>query len=298
MKSPIIPFAVKASRFEGHLMNTSKHSMMTVHFVQCSWKATGMHLWQVSPSGHTGQHSKDGTVCGVVVAGSAATSMSTNPQREWQCWDKCLQPMGYHSSWSLTMCLSLFWKNFQASVSSTGLNTFGSHPITLRQMVSRRGSFRCSRLLWERVRRMAYHFSTAWLASSSSTVPLFKERQQHLPLYCSWGEEGILCTHLDLRMYILWPHTHIRAEENQAGQKQEHDQHSRPRFQQDGQPVLVCNIHGRLHFIPDTIVKAVGPVSFIVQTTAGLSWKRHLDHIQARMETSPVAVEPADEGED
>ena len=93
--------------------------------------------------------------------------------------------------------------------------------------------------------------------------------------------------------HVLRPHTHIRAEENQAGQKQEHDQHSRPRFQQDGQPVLVRNIHGRPSWVPATIVKSVGPVSFMVQTTTGLIWKRQLDHIRSRMWTSPVAVEPA-----
>ena len=58
------------------------------------------------------------------------------------------------------------------------------------------------------------------------------------------------------------------------------------------------HFHGRPRWIPATVGKAVGPVSFMVQTTAGLVWKQHLDHIRTRMETSLVAVEPADEGGD
>ena len=103
---------------------------------------------------------------------------------------------------------------------------------------------------------------------------------------------------LRTRLHLLRPHTHNQVEANQAVQKREHDQHSRPRFLQDGQPVLVRNFHGRPRWVPATIVQAVGPVSFKVQTTDGLVWKRHLDHIRARMEALPMEREPADEGQD
>ena len=45
-------------------------------------------------------------------------------------------------------------------------------------------------------------------------------------------------------------------------------------------------------------MKELGPVSFMVQTSSGLLWKRHLDHISARVEISTPEAEPCGEDEE
>ena len=50
--------------------------------------------------------------------------------------------------------------------------------------------------------------------------------------------------------------------------------------------------------MPATIVKELGPVSFMVQTSSGLLWKRHPDHICACVEISAPEAEPHGEGEE
>ena len=83
-------------------------------------------------------------------------------------------------------------------------------------------------------------------------------RRQYLPLFWFWA--------------VLWHSFELTFPKqsfcNQSRQKQQHDHHSRPPFVQDWQPVLVCNFHRKPHWVPATIVKAVGPVS--IQTDTGL----------------------------
>ena len=45
-------------------------------------------------------------------------------------------------------------------------------------------------------------------------------------------------------------------------------------------------------------MKELGPVSFMVQTSSGLLWKRHLDHIRAHVENSTPEAESRGEGEE
>ena len=50
--------------------------------------------------------------------------------------------------------------------------------------------------------------------------------------------------------------------------------------------------------MPATIVKELGPVSFMVQTSSGLLWKWHPDHIRACVEISAPEAEPHGQGEE
>ena len=88
---------------------------------------------------------------------------------------------------------------------------------------------------------MACHFSTTEQVSSFSTVPLNKEAVPPSVLGCVVG------TCLDL----LWLYSLNRASANH---------HSRPRFEWEGQLVLVCNFHRKPHWVSATIIKAVGSV--------------------------------------
>ena len=103
-----------------------------------------------------------------------------------------------------------------------------------------------------------------------------------------------LCTRLDL----LCPNPGTTVVSSQASQKQQHDNHCKLRFLQVGQSVLVRDFHRSPSWVPATILKELGPVSFMVQTSSGLLWKWHLDHIWAHVENSTLEAEPRGEGEE
>ena len=86
-----------------------------------------------------------------------------------------------------------------------------------------------------------------------------------------------LCTRLDL----LRPNPGTTVVSNQASQKQKHDR----------------DFHRSPSWVPATIMKELGPVSFMVQTSSGLLWKWHLDHTHVRVENSTPEAEPHGEGE-
>ena len=62
----------------------------------------------------------------------------------------------------------------------------------------------------------------------------------------------------------------------------QHDQHAKTREFDIGQQVVARNVRqSRPKWIPATILKKTGPLSYIVKTNSGLDWKRHVDHIRA-----------------
>ena len=87
-----------------------------------------------------------------------------------------------------------------------------------------------------------------------------------------------LCTRFDL----LHPDLTRKVEEKQAKQKNQHDQHAKPRQFKVGQAVLAKNMRPGDAWIPGVIVKQSGPVSYQVDVGEGRVWKRHLDHLRAR----------------
>ena len=162
-------------------------------------------------------------------------------------------------------------------------NTFVCPHITPLQMGLQRGWYRPLKLPCISLTRMDCYSHTNWPVFSSGTMPLLKELQLFHHLCCS-----SLHTSLDL----LCPDPGATIIVNQALQQQQHDNHSRPRSLQVGQLVLVHDFHGSPRWVPATIVKELGSVSFMVQTSAGLLWKRHLDHICACVETPTPEAKP------
>ena len=103
---------------------------------------------------------------------------------------------------------------------------------------------------------------------------------------------------LRTRLDLLRPNPGTTVVSNQASLKQQHDNHCKPCFLQVHQSALAHNFHRSPSWVPATIMKELGPVSFMVQMSSGLLWKRHLYHIRARVENSTPKAEPSGEGEE
>ena len=85
---------------------------------------------------------------------------------------------------------------------------------------------------------------------------------------------------LRTRFSLLHPDVTKRVLDKQSDQISQHDKHSKERTFTEGQHVMVRNLRpSGPKWIPGTILKQTGPLSFIVQVDHGLVWKRHVDHI-------------------
>jgi len=66
----------------------------------------------------------------------------------------------------------------------------------------------------------------------------------------------------------------------QAAQSDHHNQHAKDRHFHTGQAVMVHNFRPGPSWVPGTIRKQLGPLSFTVDVQ-GQQWKRHTDHLRA-----------------
>jgi len=57
-----------------------------------------------------------------------------------------------------------------------------------------------------------------------------------------------------------------------------------------GQPVMVKNMRPGDNWIPEVILKYLGPVSFLVDIREGRTWKRHTDHLKILAELVHEAI--------
>ena len=84
-----------------------------------------------------------------------------------------------------------------------------------------------------------------------------------------------ICTRLDL----LYPDVESRVANNVARQKAMHDVHAKAREFLVGQQVVLRNLRDGPKWVPGMVVGRQGPLSYVVQTTGGEVWKRHVDQI-------------------
>ena len=72
-------------------------------------------------------------------------------------------------------------------------------------------------------------------------------------------------------------------------QKENHDAHAKQHELQVGMSVYVYNNNGHPEWLPGTIEKQTGPISYVVKLSDGRTWRRHVDHIRIRtvQETYP-----------
>ena len=85
-----------------------------------------------------------------------------------------------------------------------------------------------------------------------------------------------LRTQLDL----LFPNVRRRVEEKQASQKKQHDSHARVRDLTVGQRVMARNFRNGPRWIPGTVVKQNGPLTYLVKVRDDQVWRRHIDHLR------------------
>ena len=93
---------------------------------------------------------------------------------------------------------------------------------------------------------------------------------------------GTVCTRFDL----LKPDTASHMAKKQSQQKVAHDHHAKPPEFHVGQSVMVKNFCHGLQLIPVTIVHRLGPLSFLIKTQDGQTWRRHMDHVKEVIVTS------------
>ena len=78
-------------------------------------------------------------------------------------------------------------------------------------------------------------------------------------------------------------------ETRQAKQKDTHDQHAKLRNLSVDSPVMVREFRNSNKWIPGTVLKKLGPVTYRVDVGEGRIWKRHIDHLG--MEPQPTTVD-------
>ena len=91
---------------------------------------------------------------------------------------------------------------------------------------------------------------------------------------------------LRTRLDLLFPDVRRRVEEKQENQMKHHDSHARARDLTIGQRVMVRNFRAGPHWIPGTVVKQNGPLTYLVKVRENQVWKRHIDHVR-QMEDTP-----------
>ena len=95
-------------------------------------------------------------------------------------------------------------------------------------------------------------------------------------------------SHLDL----LIPDMASKMQHKQQNQKYHHDKRSQHWTLKVGDKVSIKNFQARDSWLPGTIVKVSGPLSFHVELQDGRIIRRHVDHILLR--STPTPEEPND----
>jgi len=85
---------------------------------------------------------------------------------------------------------------------------------------------------------------------------------------------------------LMLPDLSIWVQDKQANQKHHHDQHSQPRTLQVGDAVYVWVLPTNNTWVPGTIAKVLGPMSYLITLEDGTSVCRHIDHLHSRSATS------------
>ena len=85
---------------------------------------------------------------------------------------------------------------------------------------------------------------------------------------------------------LLQLNTERKVLNKQADQANRHDVHLKMRSFTVNQKVMVRNYRPGPKWITATIIRQLGPLSFMVKVKNGLEWKRHMEQIQGYLPTS------------
>ena len=108
----------------------------------------------------------------------------------------------------------------------------------------------------------------------------------HATTNCSPGEL-FLRRSPRTRFDLLRRTTKSFVNSKQAEHKEHHDHRSRARCLFPGSPVMVRNYHGNSRWIPGTVVKKLGPISYCIDVGEGKVVKRHIDQLRQRVVRTP-----------
>ena len=104
--------------------------------------------------------------------------------------------------------------------------------------------------------------STPHATTNQSPASLFLQRQ------------------LRTRFSLITPSIERRVHSKQAEQKSQHDKHTKIRQFQMDQPVMVRSYRPGPKWIPGTIRKQLGPVTYLVEVAPNAIFKRHMDQLR------------------
>ena len=97
---------------------------------------------------------------------------------------------------------------------------------------------------------------------------------------------------LRTRFDFLKPDTQSHVESQQASQKERHDQHAKLRCLFPGSPVMAKDFRRSNTWVPGTVLRKLGPLTYSVDVGNCKIWKRHIDHLHHRPE--PTVTQPID----
>ena len=84
---------------------------------------------------------------------------------------------------------------------------------------------------------------------------------------------------LRTRLDLLCPDVNKTVQQEQAKQKQNHDHHCQSHEHFIGQNVSAHNFCAGPTWTAGVIVERLGPLTYLVQVTSGVFWRRHVDHL-------------------
>ena len=160
------------------------------------------------------------------------------------------------------------------------------------------------------VERFVQSLKAALKASLNSGLPLHRRVLNFLFTYRSTPHTttGVSPSSLFLhrrirtRLDLLHPNSESQVLAKQAQQKSQHDRRAQHREFFVGQTVMARNLRPGPDWVPTVVVERLGPLTYLVETSNKLLWKRHLDllrelsmrnsNTEPQEDTSPNDLEP------
>lgn len=87
------------------------------------------------------------------------------------------------------------------------------------------------------------------------------------------------------RLDLLRPDSEAHVLAKQTQQKWDHDRHSRVRHFMIGQTVMEKNFRPGPDWTPAKIAERLGPLSYLVELSDGMLWRRHVDHLKLQVKS-------------
>jgi transposase InsO family protein len=94
------------------------------------------------------------------------------------------------------------------------------------------------------------------------------------------------------RLDLITPNLQRKVEKRQDKQKKHFDKGAKPKEFKIQETVWVRDYQGNTKWVPGTIEKKTGPLSYIVNLENGLTWRRHADQLRHREVNKPESETP------